>query len=114
MELKENKQSEEKIIRKILVKCPPGIENAFSTFPFFITLGEEYPKAEINIISEENCSLAYNFLPFKNHIFERPKEKLSFFETHHYCANLNDIFNVDLFFDLDNNFNSAFMGFNFR
>lgn len=114
MEMKEKKESEENMIKKILVKCPPGMENSFSIFPFFVTLSEEYPKAEINIITEENCSYAYNFLPFKIRFHERPKEKLSFFETHHFCANLNDIFNVDLFFDLENNFNSAFMGFNFR
>lgn len=113
MELKE-KPPLENNVRKILVKCPPGIENEFSTFPFLITLSEEYPKAEINIISEEGCSQAYNFLPFKTRFFERPKEKLSLFQTHHFCANLNDVFNVDLFFDLENNFNSAFMGFNFR
>jgi ADP-heptose:LPS heptosyltransferase len=113
MELKE-KLPVERIVRKILVKCPPGVENAFSLFPFLITLSEEYPKAEINLITEEKCSLAYNFLPVKMRFFERPKEKLSFFQTHHFCANLNDIFNVDLFFDLENNFNSSFMGFNFR
>ncbi|MFA6236913.1 MAG: hypothetical protein WC635_06255 [Bacteriovorax sp.] len=101
-------------IKKILVKCPPGIENAFSTFPFLVTLSEEFPKAEISIICEQNDSLAYNFLPFKMRCFERPKDKLSLIQTHHFCANLHDIFNIDLFFDLENSFNSAFMGFNFR
>lgn len=101
-------------IRKILVKAPPEKEAAFNIFPFLIALSEEYPKAEINIICEEKCSLAYNFLPFKVRAFERPKDKLSLIETHHYCANLDDVFNVDLFFDLENTFNSAFMGFNFR
>lgn len=101
-------------IRKILVKCPPGNENAFSTFPFLVTLSEEFPKAEINLICEQNNSLAYHFLPFKMRCFERPKDKLSLFQTHHFCANLHDVFNIDLFFDLENSFNSAFMGFNFR
>lgn len=113
MEVKE-KKIEVREIRKILVKCPPGIENVFSVFPFLVTLGEEYPKAEINIIAEENCSAAFNFLPYRAYFFERPKQKRSLFQTHHYCANLNDVFNIDLFFDLENNFNSAFMGFNFR
>lgn len=113
MEIKD-KKNEEQIIRKILVKCPPGMDQSFSTFPFLVTLSEEYPKAEINIICEENCSLAYNFLPFKMRFFERPKDKLSLFQTHQFCANLHDIFNVDLYFDLENTINSAFMGFNFR
>lgn len=106
---------EEKIvIRKILVKAPAKKEEAFRIFPFLIALSEEYAKAEINVICEEKCSLAYNFLPFKVRSFERPKEKLTLIETHHYCANLDDVFNVDIFFDLENTFNSAFMGFNFR
>lgn len=109
MELKNDK-----IIKKILIKVPSGKEHSFSLFPFFVTLGEEFPKAEINIICEEGDSLAYNFLPYKARSFERPKDKLSFFQTHHYCANLDDIFNIDLFIDLENSFNSSFIGFNFR
>ena len=101
-------------IRKILVKCPPQPEDAFSTFPFLIALSEEFPKAEINLLCEEKCSLAYNFLPFKQRAFERPKDKLSLVQTHHFCANFNDVFNIDLFIDLENTFNSSFMGFNFR
>lgn len=100
--------------RKILVKCPPFSDDMFNTFPFLIALSEEFPKAEINLLCEENGSLAYYFLPFKLRAFERPREKISLVQTHHFCANLNDIFNVDLFFDLENSFNSSFMGFNFR
>lgn len=110
MEMKE----EELIIKKVLVKCPPLLDDTFSTFPFLIALSEVFPKAEITVICEENCALAYQFLPFKMRIFERPKEKLSLIETHHFCANHHDIFNIDLFFDLENTFNSSFMGFNFR
>ncbi|MDO9182991.1 MAG: hypothetical protein Q7U04_11315 [Bacteriovorax sp.] len=106
--------SEERNIRKILVKCPPLAEDAFHAFPFLIALSEEFPKAEINLLCEENSSLAYSFLPYKALAYERPKDKLSLIETHHFCANLNDIFNVDLFFDLENTFNSSFIGFNFR
>lgn len=113
MEMKE-KTIEENTIRKILVKCPPGAERSFETFPFLITLSEEFPKAEISIVCEEKCSYAYNFLPVKMRFFERPRDRLSLFQTHQFCVNLHDIFNVDLFFDLENNFNSAFMGFNFR
>ncbi len=104
----------EKVIRKILVKCPPGIEESFNFFPFFISLSEEFSSAEINILCEQNESLAFSFLPFKAKVFERPKDKMTLTQTHHFCANLNDIFNIDLFFDLENSFNSSFIGFNFR
>lgn len=101
-------------IRKILVKFPRTEIDVVNCLPFLVTLSEEFPKAEINVIVEEGCSLALNFMPFKLKIFERPKTKLSMVETHHFCANLDDIFNIDLFFDLEGTLNSAFMGFNFR
>ncbi len=101
-------------IRKILVKFPRELNDVIGCFPFIVTLSEEFPKAEINVIVEEKCSWALNFLPFKLRVYERPSTKLSLIETHHYCANMNDIFNIDLFFDLENSLNSAFMGFNFR
>ena len=101
-------------VRKILVKFPREKNDVVRCFPFIITLSEEFPKAELNVIVEEGCSLALNFLPFKVRVFERPATKLSLIETHHYCANLHDIFNIDLFFDLENTVNSAFLGFNFR
>lgn len=103
-----------KEVKKILVKLPRNNSEVFSTFPFLVTLSEEFPKAEINIISEDNGSAALTYLPFKLKVFERPAHKVSLIETHHYCANLHDIFNIDLYFDLENSLNSAFMGFNFR
>ncbi|MBC7715096.1 MAG: glycosyltransferase family 9 protein [Rhizobacter sp.] len=101
-------------VRKILVKFPRAMNDVISCFPFVVTLGEEFPKAEINIIVEEGCSQALNYIPFKIKVYERPKNKLTLIETHHYCANMHDVFNIDLFFDLENSLNSAFMGFNFR
>lgn len=101
-------------IKKLLVKFPRAKEDVMQCLPFIVTLSEEFPKAEINIIVEEGCSLILNFLPFKVKVFERPVTKLSLIETHHYCANMHDIFNVDLFLDLEGSLNSAFMGFNFR
>lgn len=101
-------------IKKILVKCPPALDDVFNIFPFMIALSEDFPKAEINLLCEEGTSWAFNFLPFKCRAFERPKDKLSLIQTHHFCANLHDVFNIDLFFDLENTFNSSFLGYNFR
>lgn len=100
--------------KRILVKVPPKKEELFQTFPFFIALREEYQNSDIFIICEEDTSILYAFLPFKVRTFERPKDKMNLIETHHFVANLNEVFNIDIFFDLENNFNSAFMGFNFR
>jgi ADP-heptose:LPS heptosyltransferase len=101
-------------VRKILVKFPRAKNDVVRCLPFIVTLSEEFPKAELNIIVEEGCSLALSFLPFKVRVYERPASKISLIETHHYCANLNAVFNIDLYFDLENSVNSAFLGFNFR
>jgi ADP-heptose:LPS heptosyltransferase len=100
--------------KKILVKVPPNKEELLQTLPFFISLHTEYPQDEIYIICEEDCSALFIFLPFKPRVFERPKDKMTLIQTHHFVVNLNEVFNIDIYFDLENSFNSAFMGFNFR
>lgn len=101
-------------INKILIKLPLLESEIFLVFPFLTIVSEEFPKAEICIIVEHGDTLAFQFLPFKVKVFERPREKQSLMETHQYVANLHEIFNIDLYFDLENSFNSAFIGFNFR
>ncbi len=100
--------------QKIVVKVSGKKEEIIQTFPFFITLNNEYPQHDIYIICEEDCSSLFPFLPFKTRVFERPKDKLNLIQTHHFVANLHEVFNIDIFIDLENSFNSAFMGFNFR
>ena len=99
---------------RILVKIPPEKIEIFQVFPFFILLKEEYPDSDIFIICEEDCSTPFTFLPYKARVFERPKDKVNLIQTHQFVANLHEVFNLDLFFDLENSFNSAFLGFNFR
>lgn len=101
-------------VKKIVIKCPREEVNVMSTLPFIVTMSEEFPKADLTLICEEGTSSLLCFLPFKVKIYERPKHKQSLMETHHYVANLQDLYNIDLFFDLENSLNSAFMGFNLR
>jgi hypothetical protein len=100
--------------KKILVKVPVKKEDLFQTFPFFSVLRNEYPLDDIYIICEENCAIIFTFLPFPIKVFSRPKDKMNLIQTHHFVANLHDVFNINLYFDLENSFNSAFMGLNFR
>jgi ADP-heptose:LPS heptosyltransferase len=101
-------------IKKILIKVPSLGESIFSVFPFLIILSEEFPKAELNIIVEEGDHLAFSFLPFKTNVYIRPLKSKKLIETHRFVANLHEVFNIDIFFDLENSFNSAFIGYNFR
>lgn len=98
---------------KLLVKIPGGFVEALQTFPFLHYLKDQYKDLELNIICEENVSWIFNFLPFRVRTFERPADKRSMIKTHHFCANLNVVFNIDLFIDLENSLNSAFIGWHF-
>lgn len=101
-------------VHKVLIKFPREKNDLFQCLPFLVALSEALPKAEINIIVEEGHLPMFLFLPFKVRAFQRPKHKANLPGTHQFCANLNDIFNIDVYFDLEGSFNSAFMGFNFR
>ncbi len=100
--------------KRILVKVPEKKEELFQVFPFLIVLQKEFPVSDVFIICEQGCSILFSYLPFNARVFERPKDKKDLLPTHHFVANLHEVFNIDIYFDLENNFNSAFMGFNFR
>lgn len=99
---------------KILVKAPVGAEEIVSTFPFFHQLKDEYIGAQINVLVEEGQEYLYRFLPFHVNVFPIPLEKKSLPGLHHFAVNLHDVFNIDLFFDLEGSFKSAFLGQNFK
>jgi len=101
-------------VNKILMKLPKLNELVFEVFPMLHILSEEYPKAEINLLIEKGDELAFNFLPFKVNVYLMPKEKMSFFEAHRFVANLHEVFNIDVYLDLESNFITSFIGFNFR
>jgi hypothetical protein len=102
-------------IRKILVKLPLLGDEINLSFPFFMLLSEEFPKAEIHVLLEEgDFSSSFLFLPFKIKTHSRPRDKKNLIQTHKFVANYNEIFNIDLYLDLEGSFNSGFMGFNFR
>lgn len=95
----------------ILIKIPKSTETIFCFFPALIFLHDHLPNANYFLICEEGEKLAFDFLPFKVKVFERPSKRLNLFETHKFCKNLNEIFNIDLFLDFENSFNSSFLGF---
>ncbi len=103
-------------MKKILIKAPSNREELLLSFPFFFALRQEFGDAEINVIVNDNLPFLYDFMKVKLGIktYSFPLVKNSILGIHHYSYNLLDIFNIDLFFDLDDSFKSAFMGFAFR
>lgn len=100
-------------LKKILIKLPLEFE-PFSLFAFFIDLLERFPKADIAVIGQKGQTWIYHFLPVKVELFELPEKKMSLLEIHQYCVNNHNLFNIDLYLDLESSLNSSFLGFNFR
>lgn len=100
-------------LKKILIKLPIEFE-PFSLFAFFIDLSERFPKADIAVIGQKGQTWIYRFLPVRVEMFELPEGKMSLLEIHQYCVNNHNLFNIDLYLDLESSLNSSFLGFNFR
>lgn len=102
------------MINKILVRAPETLDKIVHSFPFLYKLKEKYPDSQINIIVNEGMGDFYKLLPFKFHLYELPDIKNTFLGSHHFSANQNDIFNIDVYFDLVGDKKSGFMGLSFR
>lgn len=100
--------------KKILVRAPSDLTRMILAIPFIHLLKSEYPQAEMNIIVDEGKESLYKVLPFEVRIFPLPKEKDDLLGSHHFAYNLNEVFNIDLYFDLISDFRSALLGFFFN
>lgn len=101
-------------MKKILVRAPEKEEDIILSFPFMHALKEEFPQDQINVIAPEGIHDLYGFLPFELAIHPFPIKNNTLPGIHHYAYNLHDVFNIDIYFDLIDDFKSAFMGFAFR
>ncbi len=100
--------------KKILVKLPSDNEKIILSFAFLTELHNLFQEEEIHLVIDEEKSEILKFLSKKFIIHNLPKDKRSLIGVHHFVVNLTDVFNVEVFFDLDESFKSAFLGFNFR
>lgn len=101
-------------MKKILVRAPDDQESVILSFSFMHALKEEYPQDQIYIIASEQAYDLYSLLPFKVFLHLFPLNKNNLPGIHHYAYNLNEVFNIDIYFDLIDDFKSTFMGFAFR
>src|SRR3989339_369677 len=103
-------------MKKILIKGPAKRDELILAFPFFHALRTEFVDAEINLIVNDDLPDLCKFLNTKLNVksYSFPLKKNSLWGIHHYSYNLLDVFNIDLFFDLEDSFKSAFMGITFR
>ncbi len=98
-----------------MVKAPADKEEAILSFAFFHLLRREFPSAQVNVIVDEENRQLFNFLlPLELQVFILPTAERSILKLHRFAANLVDVFNIDLFFDLEGSKSSASLGKFFR
>lgn len=108
MEEKKNK-------RKILVKTPYIQEDCIHSFAFFHLIRELCPEDEINVIvDEQNANFFHYLKPLKLKTFSLPHSERSVLKLHRFAANLTDVFNITIYFDLEGTKTSASLGKFFR
>ena len=87
--------------KKILIKTPYEKENVFEVFPLLHFLKAAYPESEINLLLDEENEYLFSFLEIEANFFVIRKEKRSLIGAHHFAANLNEVFNQDVFIDFE-------------
>ena len=105
---------EESNKKRILIRAPEDEHKSVLLFPFLIYLKKEYEDSDIFIIKPDSYRNTFEFLPFRVQVFDLPKEKDTFIGIRNFSLNTNDIFNVDIFIDLEGNLKSSFTGIVFR
>jgi len=97
-----------------LIKGPSTDQEVVSSFPLIHLIKERNPDAKISIVLDEGQNNLYNFLSFKVDVFFLPESKSNLIGVHHFAVNLLEVFNVDIFIDLENSLKSSFLGFSFK
>ena len=100
---------------KILVKMPFSSDEYIKSFPFIHALRQEYHKAQIYLITDDQNKMLANFLvPLAVESYTLPECERSILKLHRYAANLTEVFNINLYFDLEGTKASASLGKFFR
>ncbi len=90
------------------------MDQVIQTFPIIRTLKLKIPDCDIFVIIEDGHEKSYDFLTEKVNCFVLPEKSRTISGIHKYCVNLKDIFNIDVYFDLEGSLHSALLGLSFR
>lgn len=101
-------------MKKILIKAPKTKEEILSSYLIVHHLYNDLPEVEVCIIVDESLEKYYQYIPFNVKIYAVNELKMSLPAIHKFAYNLNDVFNIDYFFDLQSTKESAFYGTAFR
>lgn len=100
---------------KILVKAPEDSDECIKSFSFFHFLRESFSESEISVlVDEKNVAFFHYLKPLEMKVYSLPESERSILKLHRFAANLTNVFNINIFFDLEGTKSSASLGKFFR
>lgn len=100
-------------MKKILISAPRDPKRIISSIPFLHGLFREFPGCELNIVLDRGLEKFYSFLPFQVKLYPIKSQHWTLPEIHKFAKTLVSIHYIDLYFDLENSFKSAYLGLAF-
>lgn len=101
-------------MKKILVKLPFKLEELASAWPFFELLCEQAKEDQIQVIYGEHLAPWHEWPIQGLESFKLPEKDRSLLGVHKFSVRENDIFNIDIYIDLEGSLVSAYMGYCFK
>lgn len=101
-------------MKKILVKLPLKLEELASAWPFLELLCEKAKGDQIQVIYDEQLAPWHEWPVQGLPSFKLSSSERSLLGVHKYSVRENDIFNIDIYIDLEGSLVSAYMGHCFK
>lgn len=101
-------------MKKILIKLPVKLEELACTWPFFELLCEYAKNDKVHIVFDEKNDPWHEWPVQRLECFRLPDKDRSLLGVHKFSVRENDIFNIDIYIDLEGSLISAYMGHCFK
>ncbi|GAB4407882.1 MAG: hypothetical protein OHK0056_08420 [Bacteriovoracaceae bacterium] len=101
-------------MKKIVIRPSKKNEELISLIPVIKFLKENVENPKIYIIHENYQRRDLNLMPFKLDLHGLDLDKTNVPNIHKWSFNNKDLFNIDIYFDFQNEFKSTFLGFTLR
>lgn len=95
---------------KILIKSPKDNWEVLSALPFYQKVEELYKGCEISLIENDQTRKLFEFLDLPIMHYHLPERLNHFLGVHKFSVNENNLFNIDIYFDLENTMVSSYLG----
>lgn len=101
-------------MKKVLIKLPAKLEELACVWPFFELLSEHALGDQVQVIYDEKLAPWHEWPVEGLDCFKLPQKDRSLLGVHKFSVRENDIFNIDIYIDLEGSLISAYMGYCFK